>query len=120
MQIVQKAADLQEAISEGATSFLLTEYKYMGIFMVRRYWEIQMIGRGQSRLEFVWLPCCSVSQHVCKACHYVHGVYDAMSLLWASFVRLAIFRGAQGRGCGQRDRENIYFYPLMERSGHTP
>ncbi|CAK0782826.1 Pyrophosphate-energized vacuolar membrane proton pump 1 [Coccomyxa viridis] len=31
--IVQKAADLQEAISEGATSFLLTEYKYMGIFM---------------------------------------------------------------------------------------
>ena len=33
-QIVQKAADLQEAISEGATSFLLTEYKYMGVFMV--------------------------------------------------------------------------------------
>ena len=49
VQIVQKAADLQEAISEGATSFLLTEYKYMGIFMVRGYWEIQMIGRGQSR-----------------------------------------------------------------------
>ena len=34
LQIVQKAADLQEAISEGATSFLLTEYKYMGVFMV--------------------------------------------------------------------------------------
>jgi len=34
VQIVQKAADLQEAISEGATSFLLTEYKYMGVFMV--------------------------------------------------------------------------------------
>jgi len=28
-------ADLQEAISEGATSFLLTEFKYMGVFMVR-------------------------------------------------------------------------------------
>lgn len=25
---------LQEAISEGATSFLITEYKYMGVFMV--------------------------------------------------------------------------------------
>eukprot|EP00891_Asterochloris_glomerata_P003635 jgi/Astpho2/3635/Aster-06926 len=33
-EIVQKAADLQAAISEGATSFLFTEYKYMGVFMV--------------------------------------------------------------------------------------
>lgn len=33
-QIVQKVADLQDAISEGATSFLFTEYKYMGVFMV--------------------------------------------------------------------------------------
>jgi hypothetical protein len=35
-QIVSKAADLMDAISEGATSFLITEYKYMGVFMVRR------------------------------------------------------------------------------------
>jgi hypothetical protein len=33
-QVVQKAADIQEAISEGANSFLFTEYKYMGVFMV--------------------------------------------------------------------------------------
>ena len=38
LQIVQKAADLQDAISEGATSFLITEYKYMGVFMVRIRW----------------------------------------------------------------------------------
>ncbi|KAK9845522.1 hypothetical protein WJX81_008507 [Elliptochloris bilobata] len=31
--VLQKVADLQEAISEGATSFLLTEFKYMGVFM---------------------------------------------------------------------------------------
>ena len=36
LQIVGKAADLMDAISEGATSFLITEYKYMGVFMVRR------------------------------------------------------------------------------------
>ena len=36
-QIVQKVADLQDAISEGATSFLFTEYKYMGVFMVRKF-----------------------------------------------------------------------------------
>jgi inorganic pyrophosphatase len=35
-QVVQKAADIQEAISEGANSFLFTEYKYMGIFMVSK------------------------------------------------------------------------------------
>ena len=34
-QVVQKAADLMDAIAEGATSFLITEYKYMGVFMVR-------------------------------------------------------------------------------------
>lgn len=32
---MQKAADIQEAISEGAVSFLMTEYKYMAVFMVR-------------------------------------------------------------------------------------
>jgi hypothetical protein len=34
LQIVQKAADIQEAISEGSNSFLFTEYKYLGVFMV--------------------------------------------------------------------------------------
>jgi inorganic pyrophosphatase len=34
VQVVQKAADIQEAISEGANSFLFTEYRYLGVFMV--------------------------------------------------------------------------------------
>ena len=34
LQVVQKAADLQDAIAEGANSFLFTEYKYMAVFMV--------------------------------------------------------------------------------------
>ena len=34
-QIEEKAADLQAAISEGANSFLFTEYYYVSIFMVR-------------------------------------------------------------------------------------
>lgn len=36
LQIEEKAADLQQAISEGANSFLFTEYKYVSIFMVSR------------------------------------------------------------------------------------
>lgn len=35
VQVLQKCADIQEHISEGANSFLLTEYNYMAIFMVR-------------------------------------------------------------------------------------
>lgn len=34
LQVLDKVGQLQEAISEGATSFLTTEYKYMGIFSV--------------------------------------------------------------------------------------
>nr|CAC44451.1 proton-translocating inorganic pyrophosphatase [Chlamydomonas reinhardtii] len=33
-EIVAKAADIQKSISEGASSFLATEYYYLGIFMV--------------------------------------------------------------------------------------
>jgi hypothetical protein len=48
--VIQKAADIQDAISEGANSFLFTEYKYLGVFMV---------GWGRSPksrlvLEFFW------------------------------------------------------------------
>ncbi|KAJ0540949.1 putative inorganic diphosphatase [Helianthus annuus] len=32
--VVQKCAEIQNAISEGATSFLFTEYQYVGIFMI--------------------------------------------------------------------------------------
>nr|GEX42464.1 pyrophosphate-energized vacuolar membrane proton pump-like [Tanacetum cinerariifolium] len=32
--VVKKCAEIQNAISEGATSFLFTEYQYVGVFMV--------------------------------------------------------------------------------------
>ncbi len=35
LQVVAKAADIQKSIAEGASSFLATEYYYLGIFMVR-------------------------------------------------------------------------------------
>jgi hypothetical protein len=48
LQVVQKAADIQDAISEGANSFLFTEYKYLGVFMVSRW--------IQPRSQASWLP----------------------------------------------------------------
>ncbi|CAI0542680.1 unnamed protein product [Linum tenue] len=64
--VVLKCAEIQNAISEGATSFLFTEYKYVGIFMV-----------GFAALIFVFLgsvegfstkpqPCSYDSQRTCK------------------------------------------------------
>ena len=35
LQVLQKCADIQDHISEGANSFLFTEYNYMAVFMVR-------------------------------------------------------------------------------------
>lgn len=40
--MVAKAAEIQQAISEGARAFLMTEYKYMGIFGVSQ----KRCGRG--------------------------------------------------------------------------
>jgi inorganic pyrophosphatase len=34
LQVLAKASEIQEAISEGANSFLYTEYRYMGVFCV--------------------------------------------------------------------------------------
>jgi len=34
--VVTAAADIQDAISQGANSFLITEYRYLSVFMVRR------------------------------------------------------------------------------------
>ncbi len=33
-EVVAKAAEIQHSISEGAKAFLMTEYKYMGVFGV--------------------------------------------------------------------------------------
>jgi Na+/H+-translocating membrane pyrophosphatase len=33
-EVVAKAAEIQEAIQDGASAFCTTEYKYMGVFMV--------------------------------------------------------------------------------------
>ena len=43
-QVVQKAADIQDAISEGANSFLFTEYKYLGVFMVSAQDQITLLA----------------------------------------------------------------------------
>ncbi len=32
--VVRKVAEIQQAIADGANSFLFTEYAYMGVFMV--------------------------------------------------------------------------------------
>lgn len=34
-EVVTAATDIQSAISEGANSFLITEYRYLAVFMVR-------------------------------------------------------------------------------------
>lgn len=51
LQVVAKAADIQKSISEGAQSFLATQYYYLGIFMVGRQGRYRPQRRLQRRLQ---------------------------------------------------------------------
>lgn len=44
-EVVNAATDIQSAISEGANSFLITEYRYLAVFMV--HWPVCcLVGLG--------------------------------------------------------------------------
>ena len=62
VQIEHSVAELMQAIDEGATSFLTTEYKYVGIFMVRL--PAHLVSR---RVGYNRLAGCSVGFVVCTA-----------------------------------------------------
>lgn len=54
-QIENSVAELMQAIDEGATSFLTTEYKYVGVFMVRVAILQSTAGLYRLRRRSCWL-----------------------------------------------------------------
>ena len=49
LQILDKVGQLQDAISEGAVSFLTTEYKYMGVFSVSETLSMSALRCGPAK-----------------------------------------------------------------------
>lgn len=64
--VVAKCADIQKAISQGATSFLFTEYKYLGIFMVVFGAIIFLFLGSVKSFSTESEPCTFNKENICK------------------------------------------------------
>ncbi|KAG0515308.1 hypothetical protein BDA96_10G267000 [Sorghum bicolor] len=81
--VVVKCAEIQNAISEGATSFLFTEYKYVGLFM-----GIFAV------LIFLFLGSVESFSTKSQPCHYSKGKTCKPALANAIFSTIAFVLGA--------------------------
>ncbi|KAH0783083.1 hypothetical protein KY290_002681 [Solanum tuberosum] len=80
--VVAKCADIQKAISEGATSFLFTEYKYLGIFMAVFGAIIFLFLGSVKSFSTESEPCTFNKENICKP-----------ALANAFFTTIAFFLG---------------------------
>ncbi|KAJ0007420.1 hypothetical protein Pint_30196 [Pistacia integerrima] len=64
--VVVKCAEIQNAISEGATSFLFTEYQYVGVFMVAFAALIFLFLGSVEGFSTKSQPCTYDKQKTCK------------------------------------------------------
>ncbi|KAK6127980.1 hypothetical protein DH2020_038282 [Rehmannia glutinosa] len=64
--VVAKCAEIQNAISEGATSFLFTEYQYVGIFMVAFAILIFLFLGSVEGFSTKSQPCTYDKEKLCK------------------------------------------------------
>ncbi|CAL9010682.1 unnamed protein product [Prunus brigantina] len=64
--VVAKCAEIQNAISEGATSFLFTEYQYVGVFMVVFAILIFLFLGSVEGFSTKSQPCTYDAQRTCK------------------------------------------------------
>jgi inorganic pyrophosphatase len=77
-EIEEKAADLQQAISEGANSFLFTEYKYVSIFMACFSVLIFILLSSQDGFQTEWKE----DEHgVLRAPAIYNGAFSALSFI---------------------------------------
>ncbi|URE13982.1 Inorganic H+ pyrophosphatase [Musa troglodytarum] len=81
--VVVKCAEIQSAISEGATSFLFTEYKYVGIFMV-----------AFAVLIFLFLGSVEGFSTKAQPCTYSKDKYCKPALANAGFSTISFLLGA--------------------------
>ncbi|KAL2482732.1 Pyrophosphate-energized vacuolar membrane proton pump 1 [Forsythia ovata] len=81
--VVQKCAEIQSAISEGATSFLFTEYRYVGIFMV-----------AFAVLIFVFLGSVKGFSTKMQSCTYSPAKLCKPALATAGFSTISFLLGA--------------------------
>ncbi|KAL2338436.1 hypothetical protein Fmac_012882 [Flemingia macrophylla] len=85
--VVAKCAEIQNAISEGATSFLFTEYKYVGIFMVAFAVLIFLFLGSVEGFSTSYQPCTYDRTKMCKPA-LATAVFSTVSFLLGGITSL--------------------------------
>ncbi|KAF2318121.1 hypothetical protein GH714_041472 [Hevea brasiliensis] len=83
--VVLKCADIQSAISEGATSFLFTEYQYVGIFMLAFAILIFLFLGSVEGFSTKTQPCTYDPLKTCKPA-LATAVFSTVSFLLGAFT----------------------------------
>ncbi|KAF3789054.1 Pyrophosphate-energized vacuolar membrane proton pump [Nymphaea thermarum] len=78
--VVSKCAEIQKAISEGATSFLFTEYRYVGIFMVAFAVLIFLFLGSVEGFSSKSRPCTYSKDKMCKPA-LANAIFSTVSFL---------------------------------------
>ncbi|KAM7268227.1 hypothetical protein ACFE04_010393 [Oxalis oulophora] len=81
--VVAKCAEIQNAISEGATSFLFTEYQYVGVFMVIFAFLIFVFLGSVEGFSMKSRPCSYDETRICKPALATAGFSTVSFLLGA-------------------------------------
>ncbi|KAL3736838.1 hypothetical protein ACJRO7_025725 [Eucalyptus globulus] len=85
--VVSRCADIQSAILEGATSFLLTEYQYVGIFMIAFAILIFLFLGSFERFSTKNQPCTYDPSRMCKPAVGT-AVFSTVSFLLGAFTSI--------------------------------
>ncbi len=91
--VVTKCAEIQNAISEGANSFLFTEYQYMGVFMVCFAVLIFLFLGSVEKFSTQSQPCTYNKEVTCKPA-LANAIFSTISFLLGSLT--SIFSGFLG------------------------
>ncbi|KAK3411077.1 pyrophosphate-energized vacuolar membrane proton pump 1 isoform X1 [Eucalyptus grandis] len=83
--VVAKCAEIQSAISEGATSFLFTEYQYVGVFMVAFAVLIFLFLGSVESFSTQSQPCTYDPSKLCKPA-LATAVFSTVSFLLGGFT----------------------------------
>ncbi|XP_031483353.1 pyrophosphate-energized vacuolar membrane proton pump-like [Nymphaea colorata] len=83
--VVSKCAEIQNAISEGATSFLFTEYRYVGIFMVAFAVLIFLFLGSVEGFSTKSRPCTYSKDKMCKPA-LANAIFSTVSFLLGAFT----------------------------------
>ncbi|XP_048131267.1 LOW QUALITY PROTEIN: pyrophosphate-energized vacuolar membrane proton pump [Rhodamnia argentea] len=85
--VLSRCGEIQRAISEGATSFLFTEYQYVGVFMIAFAMLIFLFLGSVEGFSTKSQPCTYDPSRMCKPALYT-AIFSTVSFLLGGFTSI--------------------------------